>query len=59
MHDRRDRLGYVGLPLIDAFVNAGYRCLGFDIDPQKVDLLNRGKVTSSTSTVTEFRNGWL
>ena len=36
-------LGYVGLPLIDAFVNAGYRCLGFDIDPQKVDLLNRGQ----------------
>jgi UDP-N-acetyl-D-glucosamine dehydrogenase len=36
-------LGYVGLPLIDAFVSAGYRCLGFDIDPQKVDLLNRGQ----------------
>lgn len=36
-------LGYVGLPLIDAFTRAGFTCLGFDVDPQKVDLLTRGK----------------
>ncbi len=36
-------LGYVGLPLIDAFTNAGYRCLGFDIDPDKVNSLMRGQ----------------
>jgi UDP-N-acetyl-D-glucosamine dehydrogenase len=36
-------LGYVGLPLIDAFVAGGYRTLGFDIDPQKVACLNRGE----------------
>ena len=29
-------LGYVGLPLIDAFTNAGFRCVGFDVDPKKV-----------------------
>jgi UDP-N-acetyl-D-glucosamine dehydrogenase len=36
-------LGYVGLPLCGAFENAGFRVLGFDIDPEKVDLLNRGR----------------
>ena len=36
-------LGYVGLPLIDAFTNAGFRCLGFDVDQSKVDSLSEGK----------------
>jgi UDP-N-acetyl-D-glucosamine dehydrogenase len=36
-------LGYVGLPLLDAFINAGYRTLGYDIDQKKVDLLNAGQ----------------
>lgn len=36
-------LGYVGLPLIDAFTNAGFRCLGFDVDDSKVDSLKNGK----------------
>ncbi|MCG8651038.1 MAG: NAD(P)-binding domain-containing protein, partial [Pirellulales bacterium] len=34
-------LGYVGLPLIDAFTNAGFRCLGFDVDSAKVESLQR------------------
>lgn len=36
-------LGYVGLPLIDAFVAAGYTCMGFDIDQKKIDSLAAGK----------------
>ena len=36
-------LGYVGLPLMLDFSEAGFPVLGFDIDPQKVDLLNAGK----------------
>ena len=32
-------LGYVGLPLIDAFTNAGFRCLGFDVDERKIEAL--------------------
>lgn len=36
-------LGYVGLPLIDAYVNAGFKCIGFDVDPKKADTLNNGK----------------
>lgn len=36
-------LGYVGLPLIRAFVTAGYRTLGFDVDQQKVDRLKAGE----------------
>jgi UDP-N-acetyl-D-glucosamine dehydrogenase len=35
-------LGYVGLPLINAFVSAGFRTLGFDVDQRKVDALNAG-----------------
>ena len=35
-------LGYVGLPLIDAFLNAGFRAIGFDVDQTKVDALSSG-----------------
>jgi UDP-N-acetyl-D-glucosamine dehydrogenase len=36
-------LGYVGLPLMLDFSEAGFPVLGFDIDPRKIDLLNAGK----------------
>ena len=36
-------LGYVGLPLIRAFISAGYRTMGFDVDRTKVDSLLAGK----------------
>ena len=36
-------LGYVGLPLIDAFVRGGFSCMGFDVDPRKVESLRAGK----------------
>ena len=32
-------LGYVGLPLAQAFTNGGYKVLGFDIDPVKIEKL--------------------
>lgn len=35
-------LGYVGLPLARAFIDAGYKVLGFDVDPSKVDRINQG-----------------
>ena len=36
-------MGYVGLPLVRAFARAGFRVLGFDIDPLKVKALNAGR----------------
>ena len=36
-------LGYVGLPLSIAFVEAGYTVTGFDIDADKVNQLNAGE----------------
>jgi UDP-N-acetyl-D-glucosamine dehydrogenase len=36
-------LGYVGLPLIKAFVEAGYSTLGFDVDERKIERLLRGE----------------
>ncbi len=36
-------LGYVGLPLVDAFFRAGFRTLGYDIDQEKIDKLNRAE----------------
>ena len=36
-------LGYVGLPLVRAFVGAGFTTLGFDVDKAKVDRLVQGK----------------
>jgi UDP-N-acetyl-D-glucosamine dehydrogenase len=36
-------LGYVGLPLIRAFINAGFSAIGYDVDQSKVDALNAKK----------------
>ena len=35
-------LGYVGLPLIDAYIKAGFSAIGFDVDQNKVDTLLAG-----------------
>ena len=36
-------LGYVGLPLLRAFFNAGFRVIGYDVDQEKIDQLHRGE----------------
>src|SRR5437763_17052465 len=36
-------LGYVGLPLARAFAENGFPVLGFDVDPEKVEKLQRGE----------------
>jgi UDP-N-acetyl-D-glucosamine dehydrogenase len=36
-------LGYVGLPLVFRFAEEGFQVIGFDIDPDKVETLNRGE----------------
>jgi UDP-N-acetyl-D-glucosamine dehydrogenase len=36
-------LGYVGLPLIRAFVAGGFRTMGFDVDQSKIDKLLAGE----------------
>ena len=36
-------LGYVGLPLILRFSAVGFRVVGFDIDREKVEKLNKGE----------------
>jgi UDP-N-acetyl-D-glucosamine dehydrogenase len=36
-------LGYVGLPLMLRYSEVGYRVLGLDIDPAKVEALNAGR----------------
>lgn len=36
-------LGYVGLPLIRAFWDAGFKVLGFDVDPKKIEMLAKGE----------------
>jgi UDP-N-acetyl-D-glucosamine dehydrogenase len=35
-------LGYVGLPLVVAFAEAGYRVTGIDVDSSKVEVVNAG-----------------
>jgi UDP-N-acetyl-D-glucosamine dehydrogenase len=36
-------LGYVGLPLVKAFLQAGFRVAGLDIDQKKIDWLMQGR----------------
>ena len=47
-------LGYVGLPLIRAFIAADYRTLGFDVDQAKVDKLKAGK-----SYIAHIASDWI
>ena len=47
-------LGYVGLPLVDAFVRAGFRTMGFDIDASKVETLQSGG-----SYIKHLPNDWI
>src|SRR5947209_1333645 len=36
-------MGYVGMPLALAAWTAGFEVVGFDIDPEKVDAINKGQ----------------
>ncbi|MEI9982789.1 MAG: nucleotide sugar dehydrogenase [Aliidongia sp.] len=45
-------LGYVGLPALRAFHDCGFRTLGFDIDPRKIERLNRGETYLKTMPAT-------
>jgi len=36
-------LGFVGIPLAVAFSEAGFKVLGFDVEKEKVDLINKGQ----------------
>ena len=47
-------LGYVGLPLVRAFVSCGAPVIGFDVDDRKVDSLNQGK-----SYIRHLDSSWL
>jgi UDP-N-acetyl-D-glucosamine dehydrogenase len=41
-------LGYVGLPLVCRFADAGFRTIGFDIDPAKLEKLGKGQTYIAT-----------
>ena len=47
-------LGYVGLPLVRAFVSAGFRVLGFDTDALKITSLEKGE-----SYIRHIPSDWL
>lgn len=51
-------LGYVGLPLVQAFVSAGFRVLGFDVDADKVRRLAAGE-SYIKHVPSEWIRGWL
>ncbi|MGL4943414.1 MAG: nucleotide sugar dehydrogenase [Thermoguttaceae bacterium] len=47
-------LGYVGLPLLRAFIAAGFRTIGFDVDPKKVESIKAGK-----SYIAHISSDWI
>lgn len=47
-------LGYVGLPLIRAFVEAGFYAIGYDVDEKKVSALMSGR-----SYIKHIPNAWI
>jgi UDP-N-acetyl-D-glucosamine dehydrogenase len=51
-------LGYVGLPLIRAFAQAGFSTLGYDVDQKKVDRLLKGE-SYIAHIPTEWIQDWL
>ena len=51
-------LGYVGLPLVQAFLAAGYRVRGYDVDDGKVSSLKAGR-SYIKHIPSEWIQGWL
>ena len=51
-------LGYVGLPLAHAFIEAGFHAIGFDVDQRKVDKLSAGE-TYIRHISAELIQSWL
>ena len=51
-------LGYVGLPLIDAYITGGFSAIGFDVDQNKVDRLLSGESYIAHIKHSTIR-GWL
>ena len=51
-------LGYVGLPLIDAFVSKGFSAIGYDIDESKIQKLNAGQTYIEHISESSIQ-GWL
>jgi len=51
-------LGYVGLPLVKAFLKKGFPVTGFDVDPRKVRMLNRGKRYLKHIAIDELRSAF-
>jgi UDP-N-acetyl-D-glucosamine dehydrogenase len=49
-------LGYVGLPLVVRFGEERFHVLGFDTDPQKVNLLNEGKSYLQSVSTNKIRD---
>lgn len=51
-------LGYVGLPLVQAFIKAGFQCIGYDVDQAKVDRLLAGE-SYIKHIPSDWISGWL
>ncbi len=51
-------LGYVGLPLVNAFIKAGFEVIGFDVDPQKICMLEAG-TTYIKHVPSSWISGWI
>lgn len=51
-------MGYVGLPLLQAFIKAGFQCIGYEVDQDKVDRLLAGE-SYIKHVPSEWIKGWL
>lgn len=50
-------LGYVGLPLGNAFAKAGYRVIGFDVSEKRVEELKNGRDRTDELTESDLQAG--
>src|SRR4030042_5178476 len=48
-------LGYVGLPLVKAFLNKGFSVIGVDVDSKKIKMLNQGRSYIKHISTAELR----
>jgi UDP-N-acetyl-D-glucosamine dehydrogenase len=49
-------LGYVGLPLVVRYIDAGFSVIGFDNDEKKINLLNKGESYIEHISSDEIKN---
>ena len=50
-------IGYIGYSSMSHYAERGVRCIGYDVNPQTVEMVNRGE-SGAKARCSTWTNGW-